>query len=261
MSGLSKVAARRQGLAPAGHRETVEARRRHGSRTPQSRRLLSGLARCLQCGRGLFCERSSANYYYREHRRGTVPECSMVGRGWRAEVPEGLVGEVLGALRLDGDWLAYLQAQAHKQTRPGVEQRRALEEERRRAAHAHIRGALTAPELESVLADIDRRRAQLPPDIDGGMWSIPRFAEFGEVWDAMSDEGQHEMAVEVLAAVHMNVRAQRLFVEPRSDYAALFALRREYVLVGGFTPGRTGATLAQLPSGIYAPAELLRVAS
>lgn len=241
--------------------DAAQARRQpRGGRGKVSERMLSGMVRCARCHRPLVCQQSGSRiHYYRERRRGLAVECEAVSaRGWPVPDAEREVEALIRGMTWSGDWLEYVDRRRRgqgKASAAGAARRVALEEERRRAAFAHLQGALTDEELAAVMGDIARRRAALPPDVDSIAFAARRLTSVAEAWDQLDTPGKRRVVREALQVVELDLVGRSLAVQPRPEYLELFEARRVWARkVVGVRPA--GVERAPATSDLYCPADL-----
>jgi DNA invertase Pin-like site-specific DNA recombinase len=243
--------------------EAAQARKRSGHRSPRGSALLSGLATCLWCGRGLHHQASrSGRMYYRER---NAEGCSYRWgtKAFPADDAEAKVGEVVAALD-DGEWLAWCDRQARKPVSDASRDRRkVLEEQLRRAGHALVMGTLDEREHDVVAMRVRREIGALPVLVEGVQFRGTKLADFGAVWRFMTEGERREVVKEVLRGVRMDMTNRELWLEPWPEYEPLFTLRRDFVALGVKAESdevemvRLGGAEVAAPTSLYLAEELV----
>lgn len=215
-------------------RERVQGR----GRLSRSPRALSGVARCSECDGPLWLAWSGPSGqkypYYREAAGVRQRSCPNTGRGWRAEDAEGLVGEALVSMAMDGDWLSSVEREARRAPTSDVHalERADLERRRKRAASLYIEGELTEEEWRGLRAGLEGRLREMPSPLPGGVvFTGSRLRSFGELWEGMTQGERREVTRTLFKRVPMDVRGRELWLEPWEEFEALFRERRRWLFV------------------------------
>ncbi len=219
---------------------------------------LTGIVRCARCGGRLRGTYVSGKSYYRDLAReqGRVCEQRMV----RADLAEAALGGFLGRLVLPADWRAQILILVKVRTRAAgdveAEQGRinALLE---RLKRLFLLGDL--PEREYV-TERDRLRNQLAALVPPALPDLERAAallrDFSKLWEAATPPERKQILQTLLAAVYLDTeRGPVVAVEPRAQFAALFAMMRP----GGETKfGPAGDILILDPGEALTALEMLQ---
>jgi len=190
---------------------------------------LTGIACCARCGgrlRGAFV---SGKSYYRDIAREQGRACDQ--RMVRADLAEAALGGFLGRLVLPADWrvqiLVLVKVRVKAVGDVEAEQARinALLE---RLKRLFLLGDLAEREY---VVERDRLRNQLAALVPPAMPDLERAAallgDFSKLWDAATQPERKQILQTLLAAVYLDVEhGPVVAVEPRAQFAALFAMMR-----------------------------------
>jgi site-specific DNA recombinase len=196
--------------------------------------LFVGLATCAVCGGPIWVTRTGSKGYradsYREPSHMQFRDCANARSMCRAS---GLDDQVIAAVRAIGQdrtWLRDAEREARKVTPVSPVLRRELVAQRQRATSAYIAGALPESEWKAMVADLDRRLADMPETPAIALRATEHLASFAQAWDVATIEERRQLCRILFARVPIDTKEKRIWVEPREEYAALFDLRRRHVL-------------------------------
>ena len=190
---------------------------------------LTGIACCARCGgrlRGAFVGGKS---YYRDIAREQGRTCDQ--RMVRADVAEAALGRFLGRLVLPADWRAQILVlvKARVKAVGDVE----AEQARINALLERLKRLFLLGDLaeREYVAERDRLRNQLAALLPPAMPYLERAAallrDFSKLWDAATPPERRQILQTLLAAVYLDVEhGPVVAVEPRAQFAALFAMMR-----------------------------------
>ena len=237
---------------------SVVSKKAIGTRSPRAEGLLSGMVVCEHCHSGLWNQRSGSGHrYYREQRRGTVPECETAGMGMRADTLDDEIEKVFGAFDMGDGWWASVRSHARRVSAPaaGSEKRRAeLLARRKRAGHALVSGSLSIEEHDGIVADVLAELEQLPPAVVAGEKVVAmgeRLCSMAQVWRVADASQRRDLVREVLRGVRVDLEKRVAWVVPAGDYEPLFAARRRFAWYA-----RVDSNGHSRP-GLYLPSELV----
>jgi DNA invertase Pin-like site-specific DNA recombinase len=228
----------------------VQMRKRRSTRSTRARspRLLSGLARCSECGGPIWLTAPTGadgrtRAYYRETSRARASNCVNAGTLWRADEADQLVGSVVRTMSADADWIASIDRDARRlEADSCVEsQRDELKEERRRLGLAFMAKVFDEREFHRLAAALDARIARLPTALRTSVLLMStKLRNVGQVWDVLNDDERRTSCRLLFEKVQIDTRAKMLWLKPWPEAEELFAMRRRYVLSlappAGFEP-------------------------
>lgn len=224
----------------------VQARRGRGTRQPRSTRLLSGRVVCVYCDQRLEVHRAgSGTVTYRKRRSLGRPCWAEGSRGMRAEPMEAEVSRVVEALALDGDWLAYVDAQARAGVRTVTSPRRGeIREELRRLGVAYRAGAIDDREFATESRRLNGELAGMR-DFEAVGVAASQVRSVADAWAVFDAETRREVVGELFEAIVADPWLGEWWFAPREEYVGLMELRRGWVATGP-PPGKGGGPVGGL---------------
>lgn len=184
---------------------------------------------CARCGgrlRGTFVSGKSD---YRDFAREQGRACDQ--RMVRADLAEAALGSFLGRLVLPADWRAQILVlvKARVQAVGDAE----AEQARINALLERLKRLFLLGDLveRAYVAERDRLRNQLAALVPPALPDLERAAallrDFSKLWDAATPPERKQILQTLLAAVYLDVEhGPVVAVEPRAQFAALFAMMR-----------------------------------
>ncbi|MCC6268411.1 MAG: recombinase family protein [Dehalococcoidia bacterium] len=197
--------------------------------------LLAGLARCMLCGGPVWTSttgtRDSRVVSYREAAHLQFRACPAARRMWSCRAADETVATVVTEMALDSAWLEKVDRDARSAPRQADEAELArVEGQRTRANRAYIAGNLPEAEWQKMLADLNRRAAELRREPINVSFLGERLQSMGQLWSVATIEQKRRALRHLFKAVHLDCGAKTLSLEPTPEFAPLFDLRRRGVL-------------------------------
>lgn len=236
------VVVRRSRQTHAGQRETL---------------LLTGLARCSSCGAYLHAHSMSGRApLYRDRPREASP-CGARVRSITNTHVDVPVQRIIGELSADREFIAAVNRASSPGVRrtEAVAERRRMDEERKRIAHAYRIGLMREEEVEVAMSELRRREMDLGPDLESVSSALASMQSWAEEWWAMDLREQRGVVGTVLRDVVVDLDRKEIAVAAAAEYEDLFEQRACWAAgVRWYTPDRNRtARSAQL---LWTPAEL-----
>ena len=217
---------------------------------------LTGIACCARCDgrlRGAFV---SGKSYYRDIAREQGRACDQ--RMVHADLAEAALGGFLSRLVLPADWRAQILVlvKVRVKTADNME----AEQGRINTLLERLKRLFLLGDLgeREYVAERDRLRNQLAALVPPALPDLERAAallrDFGKLWDAATPPERKQILQTLLAAVYLDVdRGPVVAVEPRAQFAALFAMMRPGVATkvgpaGDITILNPGEALGNAPN-------------
>lgn len=188
--------------------------------------LLSGLGRCLHCGRTLRAQGGRYGYYREVSRERGFADCPMAGRSIRIEKAEEQLSRLMMRFRLPVEWQEEIQAVLEDEDRRAAVrlERERLEARLRRVAELYADGLIGRGEYEAERDRIQRQLERLVlPATNEVLEAGHHLETLGEVWPVAEPEERQKLCRLMLKAVYVDMEKQRLVrVVPEEDFVLLF---------------------------------------
>ncbi len=239
--------------------DQVQARRRANARKPrlvsENRRVyvLSGIARCAECGRNLRAQakpRTQLAWYREVSKQRGFTDCSAAGKSIRQEEAEEQLGEIVSRFQLPDDWREIIHRQVNEldAQAEALAERARLQGRLRRAARLYLDGLMDDEEYERERAEVQGRLDQLViPETDSVLEAGVTISTLGDVWPYASQEERRQICQWVFQDVFVDMHAKRIVrVTPKPDFLFFF---QYHPCLTPLEDGSYQVTLAQQPQG------------
>lgn len=168
----------------------------HGAR-PARPYLLSGVARCADCGSPLWVNTISGGryHYYRCSSRSRGDDCPSGKGSQRFEWPEEQVSLLFGGSELPDAWqdrVADLVEQDSRSVDRKVERRR-WEQRIARVRQGLIDGLLDTATTKKAITEAEAALAKLSETPHASIAAGSMLTDIGELWPHMTDEERHQL--------------------------------------------------------------------
>ena len=190
---------------------------------------LTGIACCARCGGRLRGAYVSGKSYYRDIAREQGRACDQ--RMVRADLAEAALGGFLGHLVLPADWRAQILVLV--KVRVKAADNMEAEQGRINTLLERLKRLFLLGDLgeREYVAERDRLRNQLAALVPPALPDLERAAallrDFSKLWEAATPPERKQILQTLLASVYLDVeRGPVVAVEPRAQFAALFAMMR-----------------------------------
>ena len=215
--------------------ERVQKQRRANARKPrlvsENRRVyvLSGIARCAECGRNLRAQakpHTELAWYREVSRQRGFTDCSAAGKSIRQEEAEAQLGEIVSRFQLPDDWREIIHRQVNEldaQAEMLAEKER-LETRLKRAARLFLDGVMAEEEYERERAEIRSRLDQLViPDASNVVEAGVTISTLGDVWQYASPQERRQICQWVFQDIFVDMHHKRIVrVTPKPDFLFFF---------------------------------------
>jgi len=215
--------------------DRVQEQRRANARKPrlvsENRRVyvLSGIARCAECGRNLRAQakpRTELAWYREVSKQRGFTDCSAAGKSIRQEKAEAQIGEIVSRFQLPDDWREIIHRQvndldAHAEA---LAKRERLEKRLKRAARLFLDGLMEDDEYEQERREIQTRLEQLViPETSNMLEAGVTISTLKDVWRYASAPERRQICQWVFQSIDIDMHAQRIVrVTPKPDFLFFF---------------------------------------
>ena len=215
--------------------DRVQEQRRANARKPrlvsENRRvyILSGIARCAECGRNLRAQakpHTDLAWYREVSKQRGFTDCSVAGKSIRQEKAEAQIGEIVSRFQLPDDWreIIYRQVNDLDAQAEALAERNRLEKRLKRAARLFLDGMMEDDEYEQEKTDIQTRLDQLAiPETSNVLEAGVTISTLKDVWQYASAAERRQICQWVFQSIDIDMHAQRIVrVTPKPDFLFFF---------------------------------------
>lgn len=197
--------------------QEVRARRRRKTRSfGQKKRtyVLSGLARCDECGLTFRCHANEHETRYYRHKPGERGfECEVPDRYMRSDLIEPQWSEIVSRIRLPADWRARIEELAGNadEREAIINERAKLQEKLRRVTQLYADLLIEEADYRQQRDRLQTRIASLvPPDSPNVIEAGEMLEQLGTLWAAATLEEQRDLTRMMVKSVFIDVNEARI---------------------------------------------------
>ncbi len=206
----------------SGRSETLNPR-------PERQYLLKGLIRCAYCGLPMWSQTYyNGNRYYREHKNSrSTMQCPAGGGSITCDIADEQVSKLIQAIVLDTDWIDQVMALIGIQDEQEKvsEQRRNLEERKRRLGKAFVEGMYSDTDYEREKHYIDMELETLVvPQADETVKAGELIENLPELWEEANMEERRKLLLAMLDAVYFDTKESKsvVAIQPKAGFLTVF---------------------------------------